>query len=412
MHILKNIIIKKLKLYLFNKLKNDTPNPNFSKKRGKKEKKMFWGTVVHPSRPVVVVPKASLLITNCALGLGGDEHKGKRVVVHCVIVSEEEEGVKEVRERDVVVCVLRCGVKEHSKMDVVMEAGTLLKFYIEGPVEAHLTGYYVKSFLEEEADGEEKEGEEKEEKGEDKEKEEDDDNVDISVFYREEYRDPLGFGDVADEDDEKDGPVETYNEDVEKKEESKNEIVEEEKNEVTEEKKEKKKKRKRRNKKGKKGSNPEEPPSKKPKQQQQKEQKKEEEQQKKEEEQQQKQKQPTVYKTTGKMFYGKDGKLVGVEACGDLAAPRKVGSDITVCDSVIGAGPRLFKNAKITLTYAVQQKGGEQETVEKRTFVFGHDTMSDQDLYTGISGMHAGGRRIIIKGKGEKAYDVLLTMVK
>lgn len=367
---------------------------------------MFWGTVVHPSRPAVVVPKASLLITNCALGLSGDEHKGKRVVVHCVIVSEEEE-TEEVRERDVVICALRCGVKEHSKMDIVMEAGTLLKFYIEGPVEAHLTGYYVKSFLEEETDGEEKEGEEKEEEREDKEKEEDDDNVDISVFYREEYRDPLGFGDVADEDDEKDGPVETYNEDVEKKEEGKNEIVEEEKNEVTEEKKEKKKKRKRRNKKKKKDSNAEEPPSKKPKQQQQQEQK-EQKKQKKEEEQ----KQPTIYKTTGKMFYGKDGKLVGVEACGDLAAPRKVGNDITVCDSVIGAGPRLFKNAKITLTYAVQQKGGEQETVEKRMFVFGPDTMSDQDLYTGISGMHAGGRRIIVKGKGEKAYDVLLTMVK
>ena len=120
-----------------------------------------------------------------------------------------------------------------------------------------------------------------------------------------------------------------------------------------------------------------------------------------------------MYKTQGKSFYSASGRLVGVEACGTLAAPRKIGGGLTVQDSVIGTGPKPAGGSRVTLTYTVQTKGGGDaatEVVEKQVFVFGQDTMEDKDLYKGVCGMHAGGRRTITKGD-EKTYDVTLTMV-
>ena len=384
---------------------------------------MFWGTIVQPSSspslPVVIMPKASLLVTNCALGLGGNEHRGERVTVHCIV---SEEGNKE---KDVVVCALCCGIKEHAKMDLVIEAGIPLRFYIEGPVEVHLTGYYIKSFLE----PQEEEEEEEEKEGEKEEKDSEDEDVDISVFYREEYRDPLGFGEVADENDEKNGDVETYNEDVEKTAVKKKldfesapsaaeksaevEKVEEDKegdkkkNNNNNNKNKNKKNRKRKNKKEAKGTEAGEPPAKKSKKNQKKK-------QKKQQQQQQQQPQAAVIaapKTSRKVFYAANGMLAGVEACGDLGLPKKVGGDLVVQDHIIGAGPKASAKSRVTLTYTVQQKGGEQERAEKRVFVFGEDAFGDKDLYRGICGMHAGGRRTITKGEGEKVYDVTLTMV-
>lgn len=454
---------------------------------------MFWGIIVSPPQPppppsqsnpnqqqqhqtlstklaaTTFMPKRPLHVTNCALGLGHGA-KGSRVVVHCVMPTEEGE------ETDAVVCALRCGTKEYAKMDMVLEAGIPLRFYVEGPVEVHLTGYYIKSFLEQQQQQQHQQQEEEEEEEDNdvnsndiKEIEEEEnvaaatvkeaksnsgeesEDVDVSVFYQERYRDPLGFGEIADEDEESEG-VETYNEDVEKiaikkrldfngngnssneqatvqeveRTEASTESIAEigvegttatatatattapEEETAQNESRKKKNKRKRKKRKSTEGSDA-------PKQQQepQKPHKKRRKSAagKAPSQQNPQPPPPPVYKTQGRSFYSASGKLVGVEACGTLAAPRKIGGGLTVQDSIIGTGPKPAGGSRVTLTYTVQAKeGGAAEVVEKQVFVFGQGTMEDKDLYKGVCGMHAGGRRTITKGD-EKTYDVTLTMV-
>lgn len=143
----------------------------------------FWGATVGPSEAYTMMPTSPLHVTKAVLGT--QETTGSaRNVVQCRVGDGEP----------VCVCSLRGNVEEQTSLDLVFEQGAKITFIASGPGTVHLTGYYVKHFVEEpdddddedyvddgedddEDDDEEKEDEEDEEEDEDEEEEKEDEKA-------------------------------------------------------------------------------------------------------------------------------------------------------------------------------------------------------------------------------------------
>ena len=118
----------------------------------------FWGATVGPCEAYTMMPTSPLHVTKAVLGT--DETTGSaRNVVQCRVGDADP----------VCVCSLRGNVEEQTSLDLVFEQGTQITFIASGPGTVHLTGYYVKHFVE---DPDEEEDEEDEEEGEEEEEEE------------------------------------------------------------------------------------------------------------------------------------------------------------------------------------------------------------------------------------------------